>query len=537
MSSHIDSLPEASQAIKGDESNTVSIHSKRELKPWWKLEFDQPQYVEFIEFYNRKDKWGVRSKTLYLEASDTENKVVAKAGRVTLTTITQAFCVDAISLLLMCESYMSHDKQLAAEFQQFLVLLFDYLADSEVDPSKKHNLIETSTKLNWKIAEPTPDLGANQKQSNAIQLPEQSQYLRIIGYRRKLPRPVSVFVKYAGKIVQLNEQDKSNFIDQHFELKKTIWSLQHPHIFELKDKDLSQSDTLEMWVSDYYSGDAFVQRMVQTSEDGENWITVESTLPNLAARLALLSVQEWLQGQQWNASFVEQLGHFLATYRMSQARTIKPLMRDNRSLLPILYRAVDEGGKSASFIPPVRYTRHGLTVPFEFHNSNFLAQRMQGFCQFLKKTFNLDAFPCYGTLLGLYRDGDFLPHDDDIDLAVIVDLPAGLTYRQATEAWAEELKKHGVMCRPPTPKSLNLHCYYDDFDMDLFFIYRMQEPEDCVWTHMEGYQVRKVKRDLFEPLTHFEFFGMQFNVPHQIENFLEDRYGKGWVTPDPTFEL
>jgi len=89
----------------------------------------------------------------------------------------------------------------------------------------------------------------------------------------------------------------------------------------------------------------------------------------------------------------------------------------------------------------------------------------------------------------------------------------------------------------PTPSSLNMHCYFEDFDMDLFFIYRIADKPKKVWTHMEGYKTREVNRALFEPLTTLEFKGATFNIPGKVEGFLKDRYGPGWVTPDPTFEL
>jgi hypothetical protein len=63
------------------------------------------------------------------------------------------------------------------------------------------------------------------------------------------------------------------------------------------------------------------------------------------------------------------------------------------------------------------------------------------------------------------------------------------------------------------------------------------EKSNAVWTHMEGYQTREVKRSLLEPQSTQHFCGYDFYAPAKIEAFLEDRYGKGWSKPDPTFEL
>lgn len=81
----------------------------------------------------------------------------------------------------------------------------------------------------------------------------------------------------------------------------------------------------------------------------------------------------------------------------------------NRALLPSFYNGVEDGGSRSHHLPKVRFTRHGLSVPFSEQDSQFLAKRMKEFCEFLKLEFGLQAFPCYGTLLGLYRDKDFYP--------------------------------------------------------------------------------------------------------------------------------
>ena len=48
MSSVSDVLPEPEAAIKGDERNTVSVHSRRELKPWWQITFPETPLFPFL---------------------------------------------------------------------------------------------------------------------------------------------------------------------------------------------------------------------------------------------------------------------------------------------------------------------------------------------------------------------------------------------------------------------------------------------------------------------------------------------------------
>ncbi|WP_460312404.1 LicD family protein [Aliiglaciecola aliphaticivorans] len=536
MSSVSKVLPDPTQAMLGDGANSVSVHSKREIKPWWIVKFDKVHHVAFIEFYNRKDKWGVRSKSMLLSCLNEKDKIVFQAGNVIKKGAKQAFYDWGLPLLEKCTDFLNSKglKNQATEIEQKFV---EYLTDNTIDAEKRASLLTCLQKCQTLIESDTPDLPNELDKALVVTVPADAKYLRVIGYRRKLMRPVTLKVRLDGSTSTLLEEHDPDFMEAHFQNNKCIWTLQHPHIFNIPVESKGDIKKVELWCDDFYSGDAFVQRQIQVSADNKTWQTIESTFERFAARLALLTAQEWLLGETWDHVFVEQLGHFLATYRMSQARTVKPLLRANRDLLPSFYEGVERGGNSASFLPPVIYTRHGLTIPFEHIDSAFLADRMKRFTNFLDENLNLQAFPCYGTLLGIHRDGDFLPHDDDIDLAVIVDLPADTDYLDATKQWAETLRQLGVPCRPPTPTSLNLHCYFEDFDMDLFMIYRIPDKPNLVWTHMEGYQTREVKRSLLEPISTLEFCGHEFYAPAKIEAFLEDRYGKGWVTPDPTFEL
>tara|TARA_R110001583_G_scaffold204_1_gene2024 strand:- start:4390 stop:6339 length:1950 start_codon:yes stop_codon:yes gene_type:complete len=536
MSSVAEVLPDPSKAMLGSGANSVSVHSKREVKPWWKVDFNELHHVVFVEFYNRKDKWGGRAKSIIVTGFDEQGKKAFQGGRILKKDAQLTFYRTALPLLKHCDAYLKSQGLIEAA-QKLEGKFVRFLTEKADSSDKMHELVALLQITYNLITSPTPDIPNEKSVALNITIPKGTKFFRVIGYRRKLVRTVKLNVAFDGVDSILEEATDLSYPVDHFTRREHLWTLQHPHIFNFSSLELTSGGIISLWCEDFYSGDAFVQRIIQISEDGQNWVTVQSTLDELEARLAIVSAQEWLLGESWDATFVEQLGHFLATYRMSQARTVKPLLRANRQLLPAFYAGVEKGGATAKFLPSVIYTRHGLTVPFEHIDSKFLANRMKRFVDFLDEKLDLQAFPCYGTLLGIHRDGDFLPHDDDIDLAVIVDLPDGVEYLEATLMWAEVLRGQGISCKPPTPTSLNLHCYFEDFDMDLFFIYRMPGQPKKVWTHMQGYQVREVTRSLLEPLTKLDFCGYQFHAPAKIESFLEDRYGKGWVTPDPTYEL
>lgn len=535
MSSTSDVLPDPNAAMHGDERNTVSVHSKRELKPWWSVTFDHEVDIAYVEFCNRKDVFGSRSRGSVISLFGSNGKCVKRYSRVIAKDASAAFVKEGLEALNSAIQYLAQEGygELSHSIES---TFFEWAVSAAMNPTIKSKLLEDLCLADQKIAYDTPDLSGEQKHAKQFEIPKGTRYFRVVAFGQKGKRSIDLNVAVNGHINLMSAYATDNLEHELFELKRNNWMLLGTHIFE-QELDSSVVNNVSIWHGGFYSSATFVQRIIQISNDGQSWQTIESTLDNMTARLQLLQCAEWLLGQNWSDKFCDRLGHFMATYRIAHARAVKALFKKQRDLLPIFFDGIDAGAQSAKYIPKVTYARHGLVVPLNEIDSEFLASRMKRFCDFIKQQFNLDAFLCYGTLLGIYRDGDFLPHDDDVDLAVVVDLPKGQNYREASEGWVSEFEKVGVKCRLPTPSSLNMHCYFEDFDMDLFFIYRVPEKSTKVWTHMEGYKTREVNSNLLEPLATHDFKGITFNVPGNVEGFLKDRYGPGWVTPDPTFEL
>ena len=128
-----------------------------------------------------------------------------------------------------------------------------------------------------------------------------------------------------------------------------------------------------------------------------------------------------------------------------------------------------------------------------------------------------------GTLLGYYREGTFIEHDNDIDLGAFIaqDRPEIIpSFKMA--GWTH-YHTFG------TPKSgLEYAFVKNGIKVDLFFHYRDRENYWMgVWKRGK---LRKYVFPIFE-LREVEWLDTRFLVPTNTEAFLERHYGKDWRTP------
>lgn len=128
-----------------------------------------------------------------------------------------------------------------------------------------------------------------------------------------------------------------------------------------------------------------------------------------------------------------------------------------------------------------------------------------------------------GTLLGLFREGDFIGYDKDTDLHVNIDSLDGCILK--------EFDKHNF-------KIQNVFGRYNDgFEIalvknnvktDLFFFYK----NDDKWYHSAYKNGRKFDF-VYDPfgLKETVFKGHSFMTPEDIEHHLRQKYGEDWRVP------
>jgi hypothetical protein len=267
------------------------------------------------------------------------------------------------------------------------------------------------------------------------------------------------------------------------------------------------------------------------------WRVANSTFERYKCLIDILTFIEWLTGPTITSEVVSTAAKLCATYRFENMRRFNTFYRKDKGLLELTINTIQEKGCTAKYHRDVIFTRHGISVPFAAKDDQHLVNCMYDFCQWLENTLGLKAFPLYGTLLGIHREDRFLPHDDDIDLAAVVYLPAGFSPAPATSQWQARIEAAGFKCKIPKANATNMHVKFTGHEMDLFIIYRNYGPNNNAYGHMEQYKLREFPQTLLEPLSTLEFRGKAFYAPADIPGFLEERYGPGWTKSDPTFEM
>lgn len=128
-----------------------------------------------------------------------------------------------------------------------------------------------------------------------------------------------------------------------------------------------------------------------------------------------------------------------------------------------------------------------------------------------------------GTALGLYRDGDFIKHDDDIDIDII----------DATEKQIKQIKRSIKMKigREVIHKNLTQQiAFYDSegFILDIVFWHRYY---DRAFNYCERGFEREQDVKFFDNKIIFNFDDHDYFLPAPTEEWLIMRYGNDWRIP------
>lgn len=182
---------------------------------------------------------------------------------------------------------------------------------------------------------------------------------------------------------------------------------------------------------------------------------------------------------------------------------------------------------------PETLSTHGFSRSLANLDRNALAAELKQLSNTLTD-WGYDHFINSGTLLGAVREGDFIGHDDDVDLGVFVD---GNTPTERTGALVKLLAQiseayHGCETRLSPDGPMVYVKLPSGMSVDLFGCW-IENERVFVWPHTYGELERA---DVF-PMTHQPLSGVDFPAPCDPDKMLNINYGGSWRVPDPNFKF
>ena len=185
--------------------------------------------------------------------------------------------------------------------------------------------------------------------------------------------------------------------------------------------------------------------------------------------------------------------------------------------------------------PDFQFTGHGFSKSISakyINKEQTIVKHLQIFNELLSKHLNISSFITSGTLLGMIREGKFLGHDDDIDLAYISQHTDPSDILEERQALIDLVNQQDDMTATVKKGILRIDYSFEDIyiDFDLFTGY-------CAGDYINIYiqKPNSIPCDSILPVKTEEFYGEKINIPQTPESLLEVNYGPNWRTPDRSF--
>ena len=134
-----------------------------------------------------------------------------------------------------------------------------------------------------------------------------------------------------------------------------------------------------------------------------------------------------------------------------------------------------------------------------------------------------------GTLLGYFRDGRPIPHDDDFDLGILV---KGDTEDEAAQNWRHFVKAVGEKIRVINKGSFVALKLSNGVKVEIFACWTV---DGNLFVH--PYCWEDVGEDALLPMAQLNVRGRNFLIPADPNAVLSVNCGPNWRIPDPFWSL
>jgi len=272
---------------------------------------------------------------------------------------------------------------------------------------------------------------------------------------------------------------------------------------------------------------------VEVSEDGETWRRVYAHVDRLIAyqqEIVKLLPPAHQRGPEEQA--VRTLGEIVQKIVQGGYAACRPLLEE--SSIPESVRREIKAALNDGLLRAVQreWTSHGVQMSFRYWAPHEKTRYLQAAASVIAALRELSPHVCFGFgfVLGTMRTGDFIPHDDDIDLVMawphrpevrLSDLIAELRSHLAAKGYrvTGEHFNHVHVDRPEWPHV---------FDVFVGFT----EEDRVSWFPSAR---RGLSLDTVFPAREVVAHGVPCPFPAKPLEYLEATYGKQWREPDSHF--
>lgn len=184
---------------------------------------------------------------------------------------------------------------------------------------------------------------------------------------------------------------------------------------------------------------------------------------------------------------------------------------------------------AALYFIKLEWTNHGVQKTFRHwsqHEKESYLKQAQAVADSLKGLSPHVSFG-FGSVLGIVRDCDFIPHDDDMDLVIAFEQP--MKFADAKALVKSHLESSGFVCHGENLSHFGVNTGKGRaVDVFVGFI----EGDRVSWFPSARKNLNVV--DVF-PVVKAEMFGVELDIPKNPEAYLAATYGEDWWHPIVNF--
>ena len=173
------------------------------------------------------------------------------------------------------------------------------------------------------------------------------------------------------------------------------------------------------------------------------------------------------------------------------------------------------------------WTSHGICRSFRFWTDNQKRNYLT-FTNWVIEALSDEFLAClgYGAVLSATRDNEFIPHDDDLDLIVLIREGQAKTFQAGFSRVFARLTNFGFKIKGDYVA--HRHVCNERYFLDVFV--GMEEEGYASWHPGPR---KQIKVDQIFPSQEAELMGVKFPIPNDPEAYLAAVYGEDWRDPQP----